>query len=134
MTNEEKRLLKRKDLSARLPYNVMVYIDGLGNGILTGIEGDRINTDRGINYPIHLCKPYLRPMLSMTDEEYVEYRKAGWGDTLDSAKALKQKAAGKCYISSWYRGTDWLLEHHFDYRGLIEKGLALEAPNGIYNS
>lgn len=27
---------------------------------------------------------------------------------------------------------DWLNAHHFDYRGLIEKGLALEAPEGIY--
>jgi hypothetical protein len=27
---------------------------------------------------------------------------------------------------------DWLNAHHFDYRGLIEKGLALEAPKGMY--
>ena len=29
---------------------------------------------------------------------------------------------------------DWLNAHHFDYRGLIEKGLALEAPDGMYNT
>ena len=29
---------------------------------------------------------------------------------------------------------DWLLEHHFDYRGLIEKGLALEAPEDMYKN
>ena len=28
---------------------------------------------------------------------------------------------------------DWLNSHHFDYRGLIEKGLALPAPEGMYN-
>ena len=28
---------------------------------------------------------------------------------------------------------DWFLEHHFDHRGLIEKGLAIEAPEGMYN-
>ena len=28
---------------------------------------------------------------------------------------------------------DWLNKHHFDYRGLIEKGLALKAPKGMYN-
>ena len=28
---------------------------------------------------------------------------------------------------------DWLNKHNFDYRGLIEKGLALEAPEGMYN-
>jgi hypothetical protein len=27
---------------------------------------------------------------------------------------------------------DWLNAHHFDYRGLIEKGLAIEAPSGMY--
>jgi hypothetical protein len=29
---------------------------------------------------------------------------------------------------------DWLNAHHFDYRGLIEKGLALEAPEGMYKN
>ena len=28
---------------------------------------------------------------------------------------------------------DWLNKHHFDYRGLIEKELALKAPEGMYN-
>ena len=27
---------------------------------------------------------------------------------------------------------EWLNEHHFDYRGLIERGLALAAPEGMY--
>jgi len=31
-----------------------------------------------------------------------------------------------------YEVVDWLNAHHFDYRGLIEKGLALEAPEGMY--
>ena len=29
---------------------------------------------------------------------------------------------------------NWLNSHHFDYRGLIEKGLALEAPEGMYKT
>ena len=33
-----------------------------------------------------------------------------------------------------FRVIDWLLENHFDYRGLIEKGLALEAPEGMYKT
>ena len=28
---------------------------------------------------------------------------------------------------------EWLNVNHFDYRGLIKKGLALEAPEGMYN-
>lgn len=146
MTKEEKQLLL-KDLASRLPY--IVICKGINR--FFDIDKDKYMVDREVVGPLTnieydyciLCltqkcklstvKPYLRPMLSMTDEEYVEYRKAGELDTLDSAEALKQKAAGKRYISSWYRGTDWLLEHHFDYRGLIEKGLALEAPKDMYN-
>jgi hypothetical protein len=29
---------------------------------------------------------------------------------------------------------DWFNAHHFDYRGLIERGLALEAPKGMYKT
>jgi hypothetical protein len=28
---------------------------------------------------------------------------------------------------------DWYNKNHFDYRGLIEIGLAIEAPEGMYN-
>ena len=55
-------------------------------------------------------------MSSMTKEELKEYENArdDWYDDL------------KTY--------DWLLAHHFDYRGLIEKGLALEAPERMYKN
>ena len=56
------------------------------------------------------CKPYLRPMSSMTEEEEKEYHDAR-SDYYDDLGTY-----------------DWLNAHHFDYRGLIEKGLALEAP------
>ena len=52
------------------------------------------------------AKPYLRPMDSMTEEEYAEF---GY-DTLRYT----------------IQDIDWLNAHHFDYRGLIEKGLAIE--------
>ena len=59
-------------------------------------------------------KPYLRPMSSMTEEEHKEYEQ--WlpdGFNINTV--------------------NWLLEHHFDFMGLIEKGLALEAPKEMYN-
>ena len=58
-------------------------------------------------------KPYLRPMSSMTEEETDTY------DRLVMSNA------------PWVVD-DWLNAHHFDYRGLIEKGLALEAPEDMY--
>lgn len=46
------------------------------------------------------------------------------------------KAKHRVRISKWYHGTDWLNAHHFDYRGLIEKDLAIEVTeeNNPYKS
>ena len=106
MTQEDKELLL-KDLCARLPYGVKVEIDGYYSHILKGIDGDTISTDRGINYPLRLVKPYLRPMSSMTDEEKEEFGRL-------------------VSLFAFTEANDWLNSHHFDYRRLIEKGLAID--------
>ena len=63
------------------------------------------------------AKPYLRPMSSMTKEEETEYafllNDGGWG--------VSERLIIECL--------DWLNKHHFDYRGLIEKGLAIEVTD-----
>lgn len=107
MTQEEKKLLLI-DLCARLPYSVKVKC---GSEILTL----NVNWLQTFQYHLDEIKPYLRPMSSMTEEEKDEY------DRLVMCNA------------SWVVD-DWLLVHHFDYRGLIEKGLALEAPEGMYKT
>ena len=61
-------------------------------------------------------KPYLRPMSSMTEEEKEEYH---------SIQSDIWKPCGTQYYDNW-RSIDWLNEHHFDYRNLIGKGLAIE--------
>lgn len=86
-------------------------------------------------YPIEeageiLIKPYLRPMSSMTDEERDEYE-----GTFASVYDVNDYGED---ADSWHEefsidSLDYLNAHHFDYRGLIEKGLALEAPEGMYN-
>ena len=65
--------------------------------------------------PIEEFKMYLRPMSSMTEEEEKEYEE--WHEELEEGR-----------IKDWKYGEyiDWLNAHHFDYRGLIEKGLAIE--------
>jgi hypothetical protein len=63
-------------------------------------------------------KPYLRPLSSITDEEKKEFIKFRW---------TTQNGEPRMY--EW---CDYANAHHFDYRGLIEKGLALEAPEGMY--
>jgi hypothetical protein len=68
------------------------------------------------HYFIEEIKPYLRHMNTMTNEESKEF-----DETLQ-------------YTQRTLESYDWLNAHHFDYRGLIEKGLALKAPKGMYNN
>ena len=119
MTQTEKELLLR-DLCARLPYGVKVkttYNDAILRGIVdrkgvkTTIDYTDIVTDKQ-TYPIRYIKPYLFPMSSMTEEEKSMYEGLMIG--IDN-------------ISYMLDVIDWLNSHHFDYRGLIEKGLAIDA-------
>jgi hypothetical protein len=61
-------------------------------------------------------------MSSMTEEEKKEFSVLAVGTHLFKGPLIPS-----------YDTLDWLNKHHFDYRGLIEKGLALEAPEGMYN-
>ena len=115
MTQEEKQILL-KDLCARLPYHTMVL---MGDGAIESLIN--VNVDTYIcNGLKGLPKPYLRPMSSMTEEERKYY---------NSLSILI--ADGECDV---YEEIDWLNAHHFDFRGLIEKGLAIEAPEGMYKT
>ena len=144
MTQEEKQLLLR-DLCARLPYKVKISVTeperteftnqfSYENGrTLVGVldaifpDEERIIVDEldkpiaqydvrcgGFNIEEYKIKPYLRPMSSMTEEE------------------KKEKFEMWAWKSFDWEVTDWLNEHHFDYRGLIPMGLALEATEGMY--
>ena len=68
-------------------------------------------------------KPYLRPMPTMDGAEVLEYI---------SLKEDIVASDGITYYFETYESIDWLNKNHFDYRDLIEKGLALEAPEGMY--
>ena len=141
MTQEEKQLLL-KDLCMRIPYRTFVCLNpGAYNKpetcILTGIHGEKVHLNVDSDpFRINNIRPYLRPMSSMTEEEYKEYDRATDLDVADSAETLREnlEAKTRVRISKWYHRTDWLNTHHFDYRGLIEKGLALEAPENMYKA
>lgn len=123
MTQEEKQLLLQ-DLCGRLPYKVK----GLHREqvhTVTNIEPNSINPIIKVDgydawFPIELFKPYLRSMSSMTDEEFKTYE-----------YFLDEEGLIDCSVDVY---VDWLLERHFDFRGLIPKGLALEAPEDMYNT
>ena len=127
MTQEDKELLL-KDLCARLPYGVMIQHPELFCPSrmvvekLEGIDREHINDD-GI-YIEHV-KPYLRPMFSMTEEEIKELSKIDEKRLIFSARHLTFHLDGEVI--------DYLSRKMFDYRGLIKRGLAIEAPEGMYN-
>ena len=138
MTQEEKELLSNdllKDICARLPhgiigqceidasydtsfetkpqthkFNAVVY--GLleeGLLLVTPLIEDQdvrefANEEVADSVDILDFKPYLFPLSSMTEEQKKE-----------------------CLKITFIEATDWLNAHHFDYRGLIEKGLAIDA-------
>lgn len=129
MKAKEKRKLMLIDLCARLPYNVKakikrykdaVIINGIGN---TDDECVLIQFAKGYYTniaPQNYVKLYLRPMSSMTEEEQRTYT------------SLRAHAAPFTIVN-------WLDENHFDHRTnmegehLFELGIALKAPEGMYN-
>lgn len=134
MTEQEKQLLL-VDLCARLAYGVKVERNGDVCKVL-GIIDDNIiltaNVPTNQQTKIVNIKPYLRPMSSMTEEEKKEFLKLADGDDDDFEDIINYPNVFGLTVS--IETFDWLNSHHFDYRGLIKKGLALEAPEGMYKN
>ena len=119
MLQEYKEVLL-KDLCARLPYGVKFLRESWNyewDQELSVIEVlEDIDKDGYINntkvYNVEDIKPYLFPLSSMTEEQEKE-----WLYTLSSDYHIT------------YDTVDWLNKNHFDYRGLIPIGLAIDATN-----
>ena len=141
MKQEDKELLL-KDLCARLPYGVKCQIKGEEDfeplKLKSFIQGEGFCAfDFGIKENLSLSfkeldefKPYLFPLSSMTEEQKEEYNSVCNKD-LD---ALSEAVCNRTYVKTriampLYYGIDWLIANHFDYRGLIPKGLAIDATN-----
>jgi hypothetical protein len=112
MTLEDKQLLLR-DLCARIPYGVRYKGDG-GWGINPYQHTTTLCNILNAEEPL----VYLRPMSSMTEEEHIKL------------KAVYDNGSNGLFDE--YSHIDWLNAHHFDYRGLIEKSLAIVAPDNMY--
>lgn len=127
-----------------LPCGVKVYANGMGCYKLSSIELYKGDVIIGINeekfpYRLYEIKPYLRPISSMTDSERKE-----WYATFDSVYDLvpggdpdnEDDYDDSCHDEVGIESYDYLNAHHFDFRGLIQRGLAIEVTkeNNPYES
>ena len=129
MTQEDKELLL-KDLCARLPYGIKASYYGTEEERETWDEIECVTLDGYVDIgqyslDIERIKPYLFPLSSMTDIQKKEYNilrddaqtyHYEFGDIIEDT----------VLYDNW-ESLDYLNANHFDYRGLIEKGLAIDA-------
>ena len=129
MTQTENELLM-KDISCRIPYGVIVNVNGISNVKLTSVSWyGEVGVDDGSTYlyPISEIKPYLFPMSSMTEEQK-KYITNKWSINEEFDFEIDPNW-GEYFVELGYtvEFIDWLNKNHFDYRGLIDKSLALDA-------
>lgn len=132
MTQKNKDLLL-KDLCARLPYGVKVkikYYDDAWELLAIYTNGTTYAT-RDVGYPIETyfedCKPFLFPLSSMTEEQKREYNK--WKHYVPTYHYEYGDIIEEVELFDSPESFEYLIENHFDYRGLIPMGLAEDATD-----
>ena len=134
MTQEDKDLLLR-DLCARLPYGVKCryqHIQYVENGKIIDINMfGLVNVDGHIK---DICdiKPYLFPLSSMTEEQKKFFKDRPIFLDSENELVVKEDFFGNSrftMLEDWVEVILWLVKNHFDYRGLIPMGLAIDATN-----
>lgn len=131
MTSSQRKTLFI-ELCEKLPYKVKVFADNMPSdeSVCELVKTDGKNADLFVNkktYNVSLdhIKPYLRSVSKMTEKETKQYGKLTY--------IIQEFKDSNGYFSMPdYTTLDWLNKHFFDCRGLIEKGLALEAPDNMY--
>ena len=136
MTKEDKVLLL-KDLCARLPYGLKVKCEkySFPVTILYGGNIDEVKfIETGGIENIYAIKPYLFPLSSMTEEQKKEISKRyklhtyyGLCIEITNHSEGYWDDDNSCNLQDYLWLVDWFNKNHFDYRGLIEKGLAIDA-------
>lgn len=123
MTQEEKQLLL-VDLCARLPYNFVYcycnapFAEGRPIVLTPVVISNLMNATDDL-----VIKPFLRPMSSMTEEEQKEFIEFHCVTLcpiiIDTCLTIENES--NMFI--------WLNAHHFDFRNLIERGLAIDCTD-----
>ena len=140
MTQEDKQLLL-KDLCGRLSNGVKCKILETDEvKIMSSIQYDGENTlfdfwedDQKIQYGYQLYlsefKPYLFPLSSMTEEQKKESSlEPSLLDAFINGR-ISLFEDEELTVEDIIKIIDWFDKNHFDYRGLISMGLAIDATN-----
>lgn len=136
-----------KDLCGRLPYGV--YVEHIRTGMRGHLHDLKVyplydKTDDhiydyicttdflgdGDYFDIEAFKPLLFPLSSMTEEQKKELNNIGWyfdNDTISNSETYYSEDTDYITHTNCCSLIDWLIRNHFDFRGLIEKGLAIDA-------
>ena len=141
MTQKDKELLLQ-DLCARLPYGIKGNYQNSDDKLLRSITIKYGSLEPDGMVMTGDIKPYLFPLSSMTEEQKEEYYsladdvtiKPGQGSYLGiKIHCIKLGISDNPHEEVWdyidIRAIDWLNKNHFDYRGLIPKGLAIDCTN-----
>lgn len=130
MTQEEKDLLL-KDLCARLPYGVKVESVFINPDTKEhkscGIEVFNATSLLMIRDGLGEFKPYLFPLSSMTEEQKKEYNY--WKHEVPVCRYEYGDVVEEIELYDSPESFEYLIENHFDYRGLIPMGLAEDATD-----
>lgn len=149
MISKENALLLSKneellisELSSRLPYGVICECDKIPfKGELREINFTynmcrlyNVENDTSETCYIYDCKPYLFPLSSMTEKQKKEISKRyNFHNSYGLCIEITNHSEGywdddnSCHLQDYLWLVNWLNKNHFDYRGLIEKGLAKDA-------
>lgn len=148
MKKEDKELLL-KDLSTRVPYGVKALVKNWSGLDMEWIENEyvvryvypylnevHVHSESGsvnviLGHDDYNIKPYLFPMSSMTKEQksYLYYNTKFDVDKYGDLVTKFDEDDNYIYtdLYDYLSIIDWFNKNHFDYRGLIEKGLAIDA-------
>lgn len=132
MTQEDKELLLQ-DLCARLLFKVKISV----NDKIELLQGINI-LDNVVEYGSFLSsnieeiKPYLFPLSSITKEQLFEVQEILGKNEIEIKEeflSIINSNRNTISYSEILAVLEWFNKNHFDYRDLIEKGLALDATD-----
>ena len=142
MTQDKKQLLLQ-DLCARLPYGVKAYVKNWSKldrkyyediydvkSVFPSLNEVHVQSENGsldvlLGHVDYKIKPYLFPLSSMTEEQKREYN--FWKHEVFICHYEYGDVVEEIELYDSPESFEYLIENHFDYRGLIPKGLAIDA-------